>query len=167
MKRLLTLLIFVSVISFTGFSQISRTQAMFLYNFSRLIKWPDNISQGDFIFGIVGNQQVYDDLVMITSGKKVGSQPIVVKLFKETNQITACHVLFVANNKLDQFKDIVNRLQNKSSLIVTEKKGMLNSGSTIDFILADEKLRYMVSEENAKRNNLVLSRNLQDMAMTN
>jgi hypothetical protein len=167
MKRLLTLLIFVSVISLTGFSQVSKTQAMFLYNFSRLIKWPDANSQGDFVFGIVGNQEVYDNLLVITNGKKVGSQPIVIKLFKDPDQVTDCHMIFVANNKLDQFKDIVNRLQNKSSLIVTEKKGMLNAGSTIDLILADNKLRYMVSEENAKRNNLVLSRNLQDMAMTN
>jgi hypothetical protein len=42
----------------------------------------------------------------------------------------------------------------------------LNFGSTIDFVITDNKLCYMVSEENARKNNLVLSRNLQDMAMT-
>jgi hypothetical protein len=165
MKRLLILLTFISVISISGFSQVDNAKAMFLYNFSRLIKWPDANSQNDFVFGVLGNSEIYNDLVAITSGKKVGTQPIVVKLFKDPNQITNCHILFVANNKLDQFNDILNRLQNKSSLIVTEKKGMVNSGSVIDFVIADNKLRYMVSEENARRNNLVLSRNLQDMAM--
>jgi hypothetical protein len=167
MKRLLMLMILVPVVSFSSFSQVSKAQAMFLYNFSRLIKWPEANTQGDFIFGILGTEEVYNDLQHLTIGKKVGSQPIVVKLFKEPNQITACHVLFIANNKLGQFNEVLNRVQNKSSLIVTEKKGMLNSGSTIDFVLAGDKLRYMVSEENAKKNNLVLSRNLQDMALTN
>jgi hypothetical protein len=167
MKRLFTLMIFIPVVCLSGLSQVPKTQAMFLYNFSRLIKWPDANTQGDFIFGILGTQEVYDELQSMVNGKKVGSQSIVVKLFKETNQITACHVLFVANNKLGEFNEIVSLLQNKSILIVTEKKGMLNSGSTIDFVLADNKLRYMVSEENAKRKNLVLSRNLQDMAMVN
>jgi len=167
MKRLLILLIFVPVLSLSGFSQVNNAKAMFLYNFSRLIKWPDANSQNDFVFGVLGNQEVYNNLVTITAGKKVGTQTIVVKLFKDPNQITTCHVLFIANNKLDQFNDILGRLQNKSSLIVTEKKGMLNSGATIDFVIADNKLRYMISEENAKKNNLVLSRNLQDMAMTN
>lgn len=166
MKKLLMLMIFVPVLSFPGFSQVNNAKAMFLYNFSRLIKWPDANSQGDFIFGVLGNQEVYNDLVTITTGKKVGTQTIVVKLFKDPSQISACHVLFVANNKLDQFNDILSRLQNKSSLIVTEKKGMVNSGATIDFVIADNKLRYMVSEENARKNNLVLSRNLQDLAMT-
>ena len=166
MKRLLMLMFFIPVLSFSVFSQITKTQAMFLYNFSRLIKWPEVNTQGDFIFGVLGNQEVYNDLVAITTGKKVGTQSITVKLFKDLNQITFCHVLFVANNKLEQFDDIVSRVQNKSSLIVTEKKGMLHSGSTIDFVIAENKLRYMVSEENARKNNLVLSRNLQDMAFT-
>ena len=145
---------------------MTKTQAMFLYNFSRLIKWPEAYTQGDFIFGVLGNQEVYNDLVTITTGKKVGTQSITVKLFKDLSQITSCHILFIANNKLEQFDDILNRVQNKSSLIVTERKGMLNSGSTIDFVISDNKLRYMVSEENAKKNNLVLSRNLQDMALS-
>jgi hypothetical protein len=166
MKRLFPLLIFISALSLSGFSQMTKTQAMFLYNFSRLIKWPEAYTQGDFIFGVLGNQEVYNDLVTITTGKKVGTQSITVKLFKDLSQITSCHILFIANNKLEQFDDILNRVQNKSSLIVTERKGMLNSGSTIDFVISDNKLRYMVSEENAKKNNLVLSRNLQDMALS-
>jgi hypothetical protein len=166
MKRLLMLMFFIPVLSFSVFSQITKTQAMFLYNFSRLIKWPEVNTQGDFIFGVLGNQDVYNDLVTITTGKKVGTQSIVVKMFKDPNQITTCHVLFIANNKLEQFNAILNRVHNKSSLIVTEKKGMLQSGSTIDFVIAENKLRYMVSEENARKNNLVLSRNLQDMALT-
>ncbi|OFY57144.1 MAG: hypothetical protein A2Y87_04565 [Bacteroidetes bacterium RBG_13_46_8] len=51
MKRLLTLIIIVSVISLSGFSQVNNAKAMFLYNFSRLIKWPDSNSQNEFVFG--------------------------------------------------------------------------------------------------------------------
>jgi hypothetical protein len=167
MKRLFILFILALSISISGFTQVSNAKAMFLYNFSRLIKWPDANSQGEFIFGVVGNQDVYNDLVTITKGKKVGTQPIIVKLFKDTREITACHIIFVANNKLAQFNEILVKFQNRSSLIVTEKQGMISSGATIDFVVADNKLRYMISEENARKNNLVLSRNLQDMAMTN
>ena len=167
MKRLLLLILLIFTITFSGFSQISNAKAMFLYNFSRLIKWPEANSQGDFIFGVFGNPEVYDYLVALTNGKKVGTQPIVVKLFKDPGEITSCHVIFIANSKLPQFNEVLGKVQNKSSLIVTEKQGMLSFGSTIDFVIAENKLRYMVSEENARKNNLVLSRNLQDMAMTN
>lgn len=167
MKRLFILFFLAFTISVAGYSQISNAQAMFLYNFSRLIKWPETSSQGDFVFGVFGNQEVYNSLVSITKGKKVGIQPITVKYFKDTKEISACHIIFISNNRLSQFNEVVSRLQNKSSLIVTETQGMLSSGSTIDFVVAENKLRYMLSEENARKNNLVLSRNLQDMAMTN
>ncbi|MBN1414836.1 MAG: YfiR family protein [Bacteroidales bacterium] len=167
MKRLILLILFILSVSTSGFSQISNAQAMFLYNFSRLIKWPETSSQGDFIFGVLGNQEVYNNLVTLTSGKKVGTQPIVVKFFRDPREITTCHVIFVANNKISLFNEVLSKVQNKSSLIVTEKQGMLNAGSTIDFVIAENRLRYMLSEENARKNNLVLSRNLQDMAMTN
>jgi len=71
MKKLLLLLTFIPVISISGFSQVNNAKAMFLYNFSRLIKWPDANSQNDFIFGVLGNQEVYNSLVTITTGKKV------------------------------------------------------------------------------------------------
>lgn len=165
MKKLITLFTLVSMISLSGFSQVSNAQAMFLLNFSRLIKWPDTQSQGEFIFGVLGDQEVYNSLVAITAGKKVGLQPIVVKLYKDTKEIATCHVLFVSNSKISQFSDVLTRVQNKGSLVVTEKKGMVNSGSTIDLILAGDKLRYVLNEENARKNNLVLSKNLQDMAL--
>ncbi|MBN2273036.1 MAG: YfiR family protein [Bacteroidales bacterium] len=167
MKRLFILFLFAFTITFAGHAQISSAQAMFLYNFSRLIKWPESNSQGDFVFGVFGNKDVYNNLVTLTKGKMVGTQPIAVKYFNDTREISACHVIFVSNTKLSQFHEVVRRMQNNSSLIVTEKQGMISSGSTIDFVVADNKLHYMLSEENARKNNLVVSRNLQDMAMTN
>ena len=167
MKRFFTLIIFLLSISISGFSQLSNAQAMFLLNFSRLIKWPDTQSQGEFVFGVLGNQDVFNSLVTITAGKKVGLQPIVVKFYNDPREINTCHVIFIANSKISQFNELLARVQNKASLVVTEKTGMVNSGSTIDFVLAGNKLRYIVSEENARKNNLVLSKNLQDMAMVN
>ncbi len=167
MKKLLGLVLIISFISLSVNAQISNAQAMFLYNFSRLIKWPDNTAQGDFVFGVVGNIEVYNNLIQITNGKKVGMQNITVKYFKEAKEITNCHVIFISNNKISQFNEIMSKAQNKAVLIVTEKKGMINSGSVIDFVISDDKLRYIVSEENARKNNLILSKNIQDMAMAN
>lgn len=167
MKKLLGLILITSFISLSAIAQISNAQAMFLYNFARLIKWPENAAQGDFIFGVVGNMEVYNNLVQITNGKKVGMQSITVKYFKEAKDLTNCHVIFVANNKIAQFNEIMSKAQNKAVLVVTEKQGMINSGSVIDFVISENKLRYVLSEENARKNNLVLSKNIQDMALAN
>ncbi len=167
MKKITGLIVIISFFSFSANAQISNAQAMFLYNFSKLIKWPENATQGDFVFGVVGNMEVYNNLVQITNGKKIGMQNITVKYFKEAKEISNCHIIFIANNKITQFNEIMAKAQNKAVLIVTEKKGMINSGSVIDFVITENKLRYIVSDENARKNNLVLSKNIQDMALAN
>ncbi len=39
-------------------TDIPSAQAMFIYNFTRLIEWPNK--EGSFIIGVIGNQEVYN-----------------------------------------------------------------------------------------------------------
>ena len=92
----LSISIFTSAISQTG---IPRAQAMFIYNFSRLIEWPANYKSGPFVIGVLGNSNTYTELVTYTENKSVGSQPIQVKKFDDIAEIGTCHILFVPFNK--------------------------------------------------------------------
>ena len=79
-EKLLGLILITSFISFTAKAQISNAQYMFLIIF-RLIKWPE-MPQGNFIFGVVGNMEVYDNLVQITNGKKWACRTLQLNILK-------------------------------------------------------------------------------------
>jgi hypothetical protein len=170
MKRGITFVLMMFVVMRLGFAQVSsvsQAQAMFIYNFSRLIQWPAGSNTGDFTIGVIGDNEMYNCLVSFVSNKKVGSQSISVKKFEDLQSITRCHIIFIGDSKIGKLDEIISKLQGSNSLLVTERKGMINVGSAIDLFMVDDKLRYAMNSENAEKYDLVVSKSLQDMAYKN
>lgn len=153
-----------------GYSQatsISQAQTMFIYNFSRLIQWPAGSISGEFVIGVVGDFEVYNSLVAYVANKKVGSQSITVRKFEDPQSVTRCHIVFVGDGKVSRLNEIIGKLQGSNSLIITEKKGMVNVGSAIDFFIDQDKLKFVMNSDNAEKYNLIVSKTLEDMAYKN
>ena len=170
MKKFLLVFSIITIPFFTGLSQvtsISQAQSMFIYNFSRLIQWPAGSSTGDFIIGVIGDNEVYSSLSSFVANKKVGAQSIVVKKFEDLQSISRCQILFVGDSKISKFEEVISRIQDFNSLVITEKRGMINSGSAIDFVLVEDKLKFVMNPENAAKYNLTVSKSLEDMAYKN
>jgi hypothetical protein len=153
-----------------GYSQVStvsQAQTMFIYNFSRLIQWPAGNTTGDFVIGVVGDNEMYNSLVTFVTNKRVGSQSITVKKFDEPQSISRCHIVFVGDGKINKLNEVISKLQGTNSLIITERKGMINAGSAIDFFMDQDKLKFVMNAENAEKYNLAVSKSLLDMAYKN
>jgi hypothetical protein len=169
MRRILILLGLIIVCNVYTFSQsdLGKAQAYFLYNFSRLIKWPANYTQGDFVIGVLGNSRTYPNLVILTANKRVGMQRMVVKKFSTPEELTDCHMLLIAADKSSRINEINRRLANKHTLIISESDGLINSGSAIGFLVIDDKLKFKMNVNNAEKYDLIVSKSLLDMAMVN
>jgi len=170
MKKMLLAFSLITIPLFAGLSQVSsvsQAQSMFIYNFSRLIQWPAGSSSGEFVIGVIGDNEVYSSLLSFVANKKVGAQSIVVKNFEDPQSISRCQILFVGDSKISKFPEVINRIQGFNSLVITEKRGMINSGSAIDFILVEDKLKFVMNAENAVKYNLTVSKSLEDMAYKN
>jgi hypothetical protein len=169
MKKALILLFVMAVISNMSFSQmgIPKAQAMFIFNFCRLIEWPISCRTGTFKIAVLGTSTVADELEIYTQGKKIGSQDIQIIRFKSPEEINSCHILFVPFARSKQLTEISSALQaaGKSVLIISEKNGALNEGSAINFIIREDKLKFELKGENASRNGIKVSSKLQEMAM--
>jgi hypothetical protein len=162
---LITSLLLVSVFfQAKAQTQIARAQAMFIYNFSRLIEWPANYKTGSFIIGILGNSPLEEQLLVYTSGKRVGSQPITVKSFASPSDITTCHILFVPFNGTKQLPNVLTSIQGKSTLIITEKNGAIEEGSAINFVVVGDKLKFELSTVYAVNHDIKISSKLNEMA---
>jgi hypothetical protein len=148
-------------------NNINQAQSLYIYNFSRLIQWPAGNQAGDFVIGVIGDDDMYNSLVTYISNKKVGSQPIAIKKFDSPESLTRCHIVFVGNGKVAAFGDVIDRLRGSNCLIITEKKGMINLGSAIDFFLDQDKLKFVINSVNAQKYSLTVSKSLEDMAYKN
>ena len=167
MKRFLWLMLTLSLLGTISNAQIGipKAQAMFIFNFSRLIEWPATYKTGPFIIGILGTSTVADELELYTKGKKVGAQDIQVIRYKTVQEINACHILFVPFSRSKQLTELAATLQGKSTLVITEKNGALNEGSAINFIVLEDKLKFELKAENASKRGIKVSSKLEEMAL--
>ncbi len=170
MKKMFVVLALITIPLFSVLSQassVSQAQSMFIYNFSRLIQWPSGSSAGEFIIGVIGDNDVYSSLSSFVANKKVGTQAIVVKKFDDPQSISRCQILFVGDSKIGKFPEVISKIQGYNSLVITERRGMINSGSAIDFVLVEDKLKFVLNTDNAVKYNLIVSKSLEDMAYKN
>ena len=156
----------LSMITFSQ-TEVGKAQAFFIYNFSRLIKWPANYSQGEFVIGVLGKSTTYNDLVLLTKDKYVGTQKFVIRNFNNVDELSDCHILLIASDKKSSINSVTTKYKDKHTLIISETKGLNNQGSAIDFMVVDNKLRYTVNLQNAEKYNLTVSKSLVDMALVN
>lgn len=165
MKRLIGIIgLFIILTSMNSQTGIPRAQAMFIYNFSRLIQWPESYRSGQFVIGVYGNAITFDELKNYTENKAVGSQKITVKKFMTPAEIGQCHILFIPFGKTKQLPEITAALGNKSTLIIGEKNGAIDKGATINFVIVGDKLKFEVKPEYATSKNIKLSSKLSEMA---
>lgn len=146
---------------------IPKAQTLFIYNFSRLMEWPLNYRSGPFVIGVLGAVEITSELELYTKGKKVGTQDINVMRFKSTKEITNCHILFVPFEKTKQLPEILGIVNDKSTLIITEKEGALEAGSAINFLVIEDKLKFELKPENAEKLGIKFSSKMLEMSAKN
>jgi hypothetical protein len=166
-KSAIITVLFIIIIPAFIYAQtgIPRAQAMFIYNFSRLIEWPANYKTGPFVIGTFGASPVADELISYTSGKKVGTQDISVQELKSVEEITKCHILFIPFSRTKQIGQIVAQIDNMSTLLITEKAGSIDLGSAINFLIVGDKLKFEMKQANASKYGIKVSAKLQEMAI--
>lgn len=160
------ILIFVMICSFTlksaAQSTVSQAQSIFIYNFTRLIEWPNK--DGDFVIGVFGSSELASDLEKYTAGKRVGLQKIVVKKYKDVEEIGKCNIIFVAASRTSKAADVVSKVSGGHTLIVGEKRGIIESGAAISFLMIDDKLKFELKSSNASKYGLKVNSKLEAMA---
>jgi hypothetical protein len=165
MKRMLLLVgLAISMMSAIAQTSIPKAQSMFIYNFSRLIEWPEAYKSGDFVIGVLGTSDVFTELQAYTAGKKVGLQNIIVQKYKEVGEIDKCNILFISYGKSSSIAEIISKIGSGSTLIIAEKKGMAEAGAAINFLVSEDKLKFELKSLNATKNGLKLSSKMEEMA---
>ena len=160
---------FFTVLAFVlltkGFSQTAdyKFHSVFIYNFTKYIQWPAAQQNGDFVIAVVGNSPVFDELSKITANKTVGTQKIVVKKFGSAGELDNCQIVFVPGG--GNFEAVQEKLKGRAVLMITEKPGMAKKGSSINFVMQDNKWKFELNEATTQHAGLKVSKELAKLAI--
>ncbi len=129
-----------------------RNQAMFVYNFTRMNAWPQEVQSGDFVIAVLGNSPIHNELNQIAESRQAGNRRIVVKQFDNVEDIIKCQVLFVAPLQSRNLPAITQKLKQERipALLITDSRNTLDEGAAVNFVLSNNRQMYEVSQSNAK-----------------
>ena len=164
-KVFLAVALLVTSNSFAQDRPMHEVYSMMMFNFVKYVQWPDHTSTGDFVIGVVGNPEVYNTLNAWYGGKPRGTKTYVIKSFKSAAELSECDVVFIDKSKSGEFDAINNKVKGKGTLVITDKAGLGEKGSAINFRTIDNKLKFELNHTAVEASNLKVSGALTSMAI--
>ena len=148
----------------------AKIKAVFLYNFTKYIEWPEEKRKGNFVIGVLGEgqQPVYNALA--TSAHRNNDKPSVrflqINKYMDASSIADCHMLYIPKSHSSMLPVALKTVINTHTLIVTDKAGSAKSGgSDINFVVANNKVKFEMNKENVGKHNLKVSAMLTNLAI--
>lgn len=136
-----------------------------LYNFIKYVQWPNETEPGEFIVGVIGDDDVFKTLQSWYHGKPKGTKKYVIKKLASPADATDCQVVYVGKSKSRDFDEIKTSITGKSVLTITDGNGLGQKGSCINFKVINGKLKFELNQGVVNTANLKVSSQLTSMAI--
>ena len=144
----------------------AKVKVSYLYSFTKLIDWPSESKQGNFVVGILGNNTILiNELNKMAIKKTVESQKIEIKSIASSADAAQCQMVYILPDNSAQLSDVVNKVKSSSTLIITEKQGLAKQGAGINFVVIENKLQYELNKQNIENHKLKVGSLLETMAV--
>ena len=137
-------------------------KAVFIYNFTRFVQWPDESFQSPedkFVIGVLGENVFGRSLEEAVAGEFYQSRPIVVEYYPTPKDIRKCHILYVGS------QPNVNSVAGSSAVLtVGERDDFMAQKGHLRFYNEGNKIRIEVNKARAAASGLTISSKLLSLA---
>ncbi len=166
MKKVLICLFALSAFFATAQDKpLHEIHAQMMFNFIKYIQWPNEAEGGDFVVGVMGEDDVFNTLKAWYDGKPKGSKKYVVKKLASASEAATCSVVYLGKNKSKEFENIKNASSGKPVLTITDSFNLGQKGSCINFKVIDGKLKFELNQAAVTGSSLKVSSALSSMAI--
>lgn len=141
-------------------------KAAFLYNFTKFVEWPTEAttdSGATFSLCVLGEDpfgKAFDSI----QGEKIINKKLVINRFKELHDIEKCRILFISESEEKRLTQILKSLKGLHILTVSDTEGFAQQGVIINFYLEQNKVRFEINVDAARRSGLKISSKLLNLA---
>jgi hypothetical protein len=141
----------------------------FLFHFAQFVEWPEETlkdANSPLTYCTIGGDPFHGALDASLSGKTIGARPFRVLHFKQPQEIQGCQVLFIGAEEKKLLPAILAGVKGNSILTVGESEHFVEDGGMIGFLLEENKIRFEINLEAAKKAKLKISSKLLALAKT-
>jgi hypothetical protein len=169
----LWLWVLVTAVSGVGFQRSAaqetapseyQVKAACIYNFTKFVEWPPEAfppeRSSPFVIGVIGDDPFNGELQRAVQNKDVGGRGFVVRHLRNAGEARACHILFVCRSERKSVADILAAVASLPVLTISETDRFVQSGGIINFLVEQNKVRFEINAEAAKKAGLKISSKL-------
>ena len=142
-------------------------KAVFLVNLTKFVTWPGDAfphDQAPLVIGIVGEDPFGSFLEEAIKTERASSRPLMIRRYSGVSEVSDCHLLFIGQQDAGLQRTIVDSLQNRPVLTVSDREGFVENGGMIGFRKIEGKLHLQVNPEAAAESGLSISSKLLRLA---
>lgn len=138
--------------------------SIYVYNFTKYIEWPQNA--GVFRISIFSTDiSIVDSFQKMAETKQVSGDKIVVQQIKNISSLTDCDILFIPESESAIASKVIEKYMGKNTLVITERNGLIEDGSCINFVLVDNRLKFEINKSAIETAGLKVSSQLLQMGI--
>lgn len=146
--------------AFGGSTNEMKVRAGFVINFAKLTTWPAARFQSRSVpisICVVNAASFKGFLSFMTVGKKVQGRSLDIRHQSRTSSLKGCHILYLGELDSEDMLKIVRGLPaNGGVFTVGGQEGLASQGGVANFVRKDDRLRFQISHNAAKRQGLVI-----------
>jgi hypothetical protein len=151
----------------TGQASEYDVKAAFLFNFTKFVEWPESSFSDPaaaIVIGIIGDDPFGDSLTRIVAGQTAQGRWIAIRKERFGDDLRRCQILFISISERQHSAQILNSLQDASVLTVSDIDGFAEAGGAMQFVTADNRVRFVVNLDAARQSKLRVSAKLLALA---
>jgi len=125
-----------------------QVKAAYLYNFGTFVDWPeDSFERPDspLQIGVAGNDALADQVEQMVAGRSVKGHAVVIRKIRRGDPLSGLHILYVGAQERAVMSEFFNAARGQSLLTVSDAEDGLALGSMVNFVVADDRLRFEVA----------------------
>jgi hypothetical protein len=143
-------------------------KAAFLYNFVKFVEWPPDAFVGErspLTLCVFGEDPFGGSLDGAVRGETLGERPLTIQRPDDLDELRDCQVLFVSRSERNRMAEVLARVEGAPVLTVGDADGFLRAGGMINFVLEENKVRFLINQTAAERGRLRISTKLLRLAL--
>ena len=145
---------------------VYRLQALFIYNFTKHIKW-DADDDRPFTIGIFGSPKhsAYISLKKNLENKLCWGKKINVIAINSASETKDCHLVYIPKSNDKKAPEFISQMNHTNTLLVTEDD-LIKQGAGISFVLINSKLKFKINKTKVEQAGLKVSSTLLAVGIT-
>jgi hypothetical protein len=138
-------------------------KAAYLYNFAKFVQWPED-GGASFDICILGTDPFGGALGAIVEGESLRGRRVVIRATDRSAAVTDCNMVFVAASERSRITQIVESLEQRPVLTVSDIPQFAEKGGVIGFVNKGGRVRFEVNLTAAQEAKLVVGSGLLSVA---